>query len=108
MNSVIHPCVLLSIANLGNLFQTGYQPSERPQYFAFGYIHWIENFLVQKTAGETRIGQEFQIYCGTTLRIRMETTVPIPTRYIYPARRSCYSNGLWIEAAIAAASQLVT
>lgn len=102
MNSVIHPYVLPSIAVLGILVRTGYQPSGRPQYFAFGYIHWIENFLVQKMAGETGIGQEFQIHCGTTPPTRMENTDPVPISYIYPIRRSSYSHGLWKGEATAA------
>ena len=43
------------------LNQSGHVHSVRPLYLALGYIQWIEIFLVQKTAGETRITYQWEV-----------------------------------------------
>ena len=98
----LHALLLITILEILNL--TGFGHSDRPQYFAPSYIQRIENFLVQKTAGDTGIGHqwetEFQIHCGTIPPTRLENKETVPTSYTYPIRRTNYTK-------LAAADEIV-
>ena len=81
---------------LGVHISIGSAPSNRPQYFAPSYILWIEIFLVQKNAGESRtfspqLGTGSQIHCGTPALVEKMDTVPIP-RYTNQIRWTGRNN----------------